>query len=133
MVKEYPKTYTGPSKGLNYVGKDGHAFAYSGTQVVAQPAVTMLLFQTGSEYILGKVQYRFTTTSDEYTGDDPLIDIYINNQLVGGMLGGSSHDRGREWFALLAPPLSEIKITMTNKSADTDRNGLITFTGRVYK
>jgi len=127
-----PKTYTGPGKGLNYVGKDGHAFGYSGVLLVAQPEVSMLSFQTGSEFIVGQVQYLWTSTSDDYTGDDVLVRIYINNQVTGGMLGGSSHDRGREWFALVAPPLSEIKITMENVSANTDRNGLITFTGKVH-
>ena len=119
-----------PTGRLNQIGR--HVYAYSGIQLVSNVELTMILFQTQTKYIKGEIQYLWTSTSDEYTGDDPLVQVYINNKQVGGMLGGSGHDRSREFFSLIAPPYSEIKITMINKSSGTNRQGSIAFTGKAY-
>ena len=92
----------------------------------------MLEFHTGSQYTKGKLQYTWTTTGDEYTGDDPLLQVLIDDQIVVNNIGGSSHGRSRAFIEVLVPPYSTIKVTLKNASAATVHYGTVAYTARVY-
>ena len=123
----------GTGTSLNYIGDDPkHCYGYSGQLTVSNSAVTMLEFFTGSQYTVGKLQFTWTTTGDEYTGDDLLLQVFIDDQIVISNLGGSAHDRARAYIELLCPPFARIKVTLKNASSATGHYGTIAYTGRAY-
>jgi len=123
---------SGTGTTLNYIGS--HCYGYSGQLTVTNTAVTMLEFFTGTQYTKGKLQYTWHTTDSppEYTGDDLLLQVFIDDQIVISNLGGSAHDRSRAFIELICPPYAKIKVTLANVSAATGRYGTIAYTGRVY-
>lgn len=125
-------SFTGPAQALELVGD--HCFAYSGRLGCTNAPTTMLEFQTGNYYAVVDMQFLWLNSSDEYTGDDALMLVYLNDTSVGGMLGGSSHNLGRELTQFVFSPYTDVKVTGENASgASTEHFMWIMATGRIYR
>ena len=103
-------TVTGQA--LQFTNDNKHCYAYSGI-INASGETTYLDFMTGSEYIKSKIQ----ALTDQANGDDFNITIYINDIIVGVahafFYSNSTYVVDPVW-RLIIPPLSHVKITITN-------------------
>jgi hypothetical protein len=122
---------TGTGTSLNYTGD--HAYGYSGQLSVANAEVTALEFSTPfNNYVTAAMQLLWTTTSDDFTGDDALVLVYVDNQRVSGILASSAHKNASELLKIIFPPGVNVKITVKNAASSTTHYGYVTVTGRVY-
>ena len=124
--------FTGPAEALEYMGD--HCYAYSGRIATDHNPSTCLEFTTGNYYSVVDLQFMWLTSTDEYTGDDALMLVYLNGASVGGMLGGSSHNLGRENTAFVISPYTDVKVTAENASGNTNEHYMwIMLTGEIYR
>ena len=113
---------------LSYVGN--HAYAYSGTIAVSSSDVSLLLFSTGSEYIVAKVQFFGLTISN----DDIEHSVKLNGEkvitVISSQTTGSSEPD--QWIPILLPPYSKVEVTGKNAQSGTNIDTAAILVGRVY-
>ena len=125
-------SFTGPAEALELVGD--HCFAYSGKVGCDHNPSTLLEFTTGNYYSLVDMQILWLNSSDEYTGDDALMQVYLNDTSVGGMLVSSSHNLGRDGTKFLFSPYTDVKVTGENASGGATEHFMwLMVTGRIYR
>ena len=125
-------SFTGPAATLEIVGD--HCMAYSGKTGCTNSPSTCLEFTTGNYNSVVDLQFLWLNTSDEYTGDDALMFVYLNDASVGGMLAGSSHNLGRENTQFVIPPYTNVKVTGENASGGSTEHFMwVMLTGRIYR
>ncbi len=122
---------TGVGTGLNYVRtKDKNlAFAYSGEVLVDQSTTTLLSFTTGSETIMGKVQFNYYDTSGD---NDILWTLNINGELVQSAYQNQAYTPFFNEMYIVIPPYSIVTFTGYNVSANTGRKCTASITGEVF-
>jgi hypothetical protein len=121
----------GTGTSLNYTGD--HAYGYSGQLSVTNNPVTGLQFSTPyNSYVEANVQVLWTTTGGEYTGDDALVLVYVDNEVVSGILTSSAHKNASELLKIILPAGSNVKVTINNAGSTTEHYGYLSVTGRVY-
>jgi len=118
---------SGTGKGLNYIGN--HAYAYSGEIAISASSsanTTMLNFQTGNEYIVGKLNF----SNDSGGTSDVYIDIKIDSQVVFTARYSQAYQATNEQpLPILIPPFAKIEVIM---GSDGNENMTAHYLGRVY-
>jgi len=121
----------GTGTSLNYIGK--HAYGYSGQLSVANSEIDAIRFTTpDNQYVDSNIQLLWTTTADDFTGDDALVLVYIDEQRVSGILASSAHKNASELLKIIFPPGVNVRITVKNAAASTTHYGYVSLTGEVY-
>jgi hypothetical protein len=121
----------GTGTSFNYIGN--HGYGYSGQLLVSNSEITALEFATpNNNYIESNIQLLWTTTSNDFTGDDALVLVYIDDQVVSGILASSAHKNASELLKLIFPAGVNVKITIRNAAAGTAHYGYISVTGEVH-
>ena len=115
-------------KGINYVG--GHAVAFSGVQVVTNIVSTLLDFNIGKHYIVGKVQmYEMPNQGADNMG----FDVVINGATVFGFEADSGAAMGKfNEMTILIPPYARVQVKANNFGSTAGREIGVNITGRVY-
>ena len=121
----------GTGTSLNYIGK--HAYGYSGQLSVSNSEIDAIRFTTpNNQYVDSNIQLLWTTTADDFTGDDALVLVYIDEQRVSGILASSAHKNASELLKIIFPPGVNVRITVKNAAAGTTHYGYVSLTGEVY-
>ena len=108
----------GTGTSLNYIGK--HAYGYSGQLSVSNSEIDAIRFTTpNNQYVDSNIQLLWTTTADDFTGDDALVLVYIDEQRVSGILASSAHKNASELLKIIFPPGVNVRITVKNEAAST--------------
>ena len=118
---------SGTGQGLNYIGD--HAYAYSGEVAIAASSsadTTMLTFQTGNEYIVGKLNF----SNDSGGTSDVYIDIKIDSQVVFTARYSQAYQATNEQpLPILLPAFAKVEVIM---GSDGNENMTAHYIGRVY-
>ena len=121
----------GTGTSLNYIGK--HAYGYSGQLSVSNSEIDAIRFTTpNNQYVDSNIQLLWTTTADDFTGDDALVLVYIDEQRVSGILASSAHKNASELLKIIFPPGVKVRNTVKKATASTKNYGYVSLTGAVY-
>jgi len=117
----------GTGTSLNYIGD--HAYATSGEISVANSAVNLCNFTTGSEYIVGTAMFSSgTQSSDDYQYTTKFNNEVVDRYHTSG--GVTAPDRvNRE---ILIPPYTHVQFQAQNVTDTSSGNQMVFFRGRVY-
>tara|TARA_R100001530_G_C4210921_1_gene127403 strand:+ start:44 stop:433 length:390 start_codon:yes stop_codon:yes gene_type:complete len=124
-------TFLAPNKGVSFLGE--HAFAYSGLldSGASDAEVTFLDFQTGKEYIVGRIQCFYST--DTVQSSDMIYRIKLNGQIVSQYIdvedirmAGDPH----QFIPIIIPPNTHVEVTIASIAGAQQQS--VMFTGRVY-
>ena len=123
--------FTGPNKGLSIIGD--HCYATSGLVDLGAEGVTvevdLLNFTTGTGYLVIDVQFHY----GEISAEDYQYKIYFNGStVVQYVVGDRVGEQPDNVVPLVIPPLTKVRITAANMSANNNRIQSCTLTGRVY-
>ena len=121
--------FSGPQKGLSYIGK--FVYGYSGTIEITGTTnpVTMLSFHSGKEIIKAFVQFQ----SIESGGNDLNFFIDFNGNRIATQSINSAKEFYHDAIRLIIPPLTLVKCSGLNIDVSTGRDSTATITGEVYK
>ena len=123
-------TLTG--RALQFTNDNKQVYGYSGRLSVSNSEVIAFEFPTPNDsYIEAAIQLLWTTTTNEYTGDDCLIHVSFNNNVVSGILTSSAHKNASELLKITFPPSVNAKVTIKNAAASTTHYGYVSLTGKV--
>ena len=117
----------GTGTSLNYIGK--HAYAYSGEVAIAASSsadTTMLKFETGNEYVLGKLNF----SGDGGGSSDIYIDIKIDSQVIFTARYSQAYQATNEQpLPILIPSYSKFEVLL---GSDGNENMTAHYVGEVY-
>ena len=123
-------TVTGQA--LQFTNDNKQVYGYSGRLSVSNSEVIAFEFPTPNDsYIDASIQVLWTTTTNEYTGDDCLIHVSFNDNVVSGILTSSAHKNASELLKITFPPGVNAKVTIKNAAASTTHYGYVSLTGKV--
>ena len=118
---------SGVGSSITYIGK--HAYAYSGEIAIAASSsadTTMLKFETGNQYVLGKLNF----SSDGGGSSDIYIDIKIDSQVVfTARYSTSYHASSEQPLPILIPPFAKFEVLM---GSDGNENMTSHYVGETY-
>ena len=117
---------TGISQGINYIGK--HAYAQSGSIENAGtggPDTTLLKFNTGNSYIVGKMDFGTTNTA----GHDTYLDLIYDGQKIMEIKESNSGIVPMR-FDIFIPPQTDVEVKMGFNST---YKGNVMISARVYE
>ena len=128
---------SGTGTSINYIGN--HAYASSGSFADTQSQATMLKFNTGNQYVIGKFTFYGSThtaqTAGSITaGNTNNFQLLMDNQTMGVI----KTDTGQEDMPsemvvpMLIPPNTEVEVKVVSAGAAADYSTQATFLGRVY-
>ena len=121
-------SFTGPAEALEYIGV--HAYAASG-QVeddAGGAAVTTLLdFQMGSGYLVGRIDFQDSTTG----ATDVYFQLSFNGQVVIASKESTAASYQPQSFHIIIPPYTEVVAKWGVGAGAFQGNCFIT--GRVYR
>jgi len=112
---------------LNVIGK--HAYAYSGVVGVPQATTTLLLFETGAEYIKGILAIQNGSGS----GDDMQYEVLLNGEVIVSSRSETTDENDQFPMHLIFPPFTTVLVTGYNVSSGASRDHTTIFEGRIYK
>ena len=116
-------------KGFRYIGD--WAYIFSGVVTVDEVETTLVDTTTGAGIIVGQFQVDYANAV-VYT-EDLLFQVYINEQIIyRTTLSAATSNTPTEEIEIILPPLTKFKITCTNITNSSNRQGAVIFTGRVY-
>jgi len=116
----------GISQGLNHIGD--HAYAQSGSIENAGtggPDTTLLKFNSGSSYIVGKMDFATTNTA----GHDTYLDLLYDGQKVMELKESNSAIVPMR-FDIFIPPQTNVEVKMGFNST---YKGSVMISARVYR
>ena len=121
----------GVGTGINYVRTENKtfAFAYSGEVLVNQSTPKLLSFTTGSETIMGKVQFNYYDTAGD---NDIQWTLNINGELVQSAYQNQAYTPFFNEIYIVIPPYSIVTFTGFNVSSNTGRKCAASITGEVF-
>jgi len=121
----------GVGTGINYVRTENKtfAFAYSGEVLVDQSTPKLLSFTTGSETIMGKVQFNYYDTAGD---NDIQWTLNINGELVQSAYQNQAYTPFFNEIYIVIPPYSIVTFTGFNVSSNTGRKCAASITGEVF-
>ena len=121
----------GVGTGINYVRTENKtfAFAYSGEVLVDQSTPKLLSFTTGSETIMGKVQFNYYDTAGD---NDIQWTLNINSELVQSAYQNQAYTPFFNEIYIVIPPYSIVTFTGFNVSSNTGRKCAASITGEVF-
>jgi len=133
MAKKQIATFLAPQLGLSICG--GHCYAYSGTHNGSTSYVPYLVFTTGKEYIVGKLEYNGAPDpTDPSTGGESICRITLNGQIVSYMKASTNSPDANgspQQNTLVLPPLTNVEIAVRTL-ANSAFQGTVVFSGRLY-
>jgi len=112
---------------LNIIGK--HAYAYSGVIGVPNATTTLLLFETGAEYIKGILAIQNSSGS----GDDIQYEVLLNGEVIVSTRNEVTTENDQFPMHLIFPPFTTVLVTAYNISSGAERDQTAIFEGRIYK
>ena len=124
---------SGTGTSLNHIGD--HVTASSGQLPGVNSYTTGLLFNTGSNYIVGEFQFDAATRiSNTANGDRLVFKIFINDEAVSIVkLDGETMDMpATAQIPMLLAPFSKVEVQYHGTVNDVDYPTFLRFTGRVY-
>ena len=123
---------------INYIGN--HAYATSGNFPDTQAQVTMLKFDTGNAYILGKFAFFGSTHTDQgagsiTAGNTNNFQVLMDGQTVAVVKTDTQQeDMPSEMvIPILLPPNTRFEIKVISAGAASDYSSQVSFVGRVYQ
>ena len=121
----------GVGTGINYVRTENKTFAfvYSGEVLVDQSTPKLLSFTTGSETIMGKVQFNYYDTAGD---NDIQWTLNINGELVQSAYQNQAYTPFFNEIYIVIPPYSIVTFTGFNVSSNTGRKCAASITGEVF-
>jgi len=124
----YGPQYTASvGKELNIIGR--HAWGNSGVVADASsagPDSTLFDFTTGSNYLVGKLDF----TNNSSGSASIYFEMLFNEQVVMTLLEGSSHEAKINRLDILLPPYTRVQVKWGSSG---NHNGSALITGRIYK
>jgi hypothetical protein len=123
----------GTGTGLNHIGD--HVYANSGQLDDVNTYATGLLFNVGSEYIVGEFQFdAMVQTSSPAAGDITLFKILLNGEAVSiTKLDGAQEDMPPSAnVPLILAPYTRVEVQYVGSTNSADYPTFLRFTGRVY-
>lgn len=117
---------TGISQGINYIGK--HAYAQSGSIENAGtggPDTILLKFNSGSSYIVGKMDFATTNIA----GHDTYLDLLYDGQKVIELKESNAGIVPMR-FDIFIPPQTDVEVKMGFNST---YKGSVMISARVYR
>jgi outer membrane protein assembly factor BamB len=117
---------------INYIGN--HAYAYSGTFQASTTVATALDFNTGREYIFGRVYLNGTIEMGSGSGEITTADILFNGETVARLkVDSAEEDQPVTAFNdLIVPAYTHVEIKIDSSANNSGRLATVVFTGRVY-
>ena len=118
------------SNALQFTNDNKHAYAFSGIVDVNNSETQLLLLNTQSEYLLAKLTVLQGTTSNE----DFLYKVFFNDIAVAQWHCLQVTDKESNmpnFYNLIIPPFTTVKVTGQNTSSATNRNHSATLTAKV--
>jgi len=115
---------------LQFTPDNKLAYACSGIIEVTGTSnqITMIEFETTSEYISGEVQFM----SVEAGGNDLNFFVYFNDVVVGTQSIGGAKEFYFMGINIIVPPFTKVTLKGINIDATTARDSSVIFTGKVY-
>ena len=122
---------TGTGTGINYVRTRNNTFVfgYSGEVLVDQSSPELLSFTTGTETIVGKVQFNYYDTSGD---NDILWTLNINDEIVQSAYQNQAYTPFFNEIYVVIPAYSIVTFTGYNVSSNTGRKCAASITGEVF-
>jgi len=118
----------GTGSNLNYIGN--HVYANSGIIGVDQNTTTMLSFNTGSGYIVAKIQVDNSSGSN----DDIKYFIKFNSETISSWYFSTAgnHNEPMNPVYVIIPADTRVEVSAANQQSTSERNHTAIVTGRVY-
>jgi len=105
-------TFLGPQFGLSLTGK--HCYAYSGTTSITTAEKIMLDFVTGSETIVGQIQFNIGVD----TGSNFRCVVILNGQdTIAFVISLDNRDAPQGPVYIVIPPFTSVQVTGENLSS----------------
>jgi hypothetical protein len=121
-------SFTGPANVLELVGD--HAYLFTGEVNSTQPANTVIEFTSGNYYFVGT----FNVLTIDTSGDDMVMELQFNGATVLSQNYPSQFYRAVDAsVGIIIPAYTEVKMTLYNPTAATNRVYTIGITGRIYR
>ena len=125
---------SGTGIGLSYIGD--HAYAYSGAIGASSSAQTLLQFNTGNSYIVGKFMCCPVTNFATVDGAETSFQLSVNGEIINIVKfdNNPSDTGGNYWiFEVLLPAFSEVKMEMDAATSTSTYLGSVSFVCSVYQ
>ena len=124
---------SGTGKGINYVRtkEATFAFAYSGEIGASQTAQTALQFETGTETIVGHLNFTQQCEFANQASGSYAAQISINSEVIALKLleGTDFYDPELD---IIIPPFSKVEIEVKSGENTSAEKITVVLTGRVY-
>ena len=115
--------------GLRYIGD--WAYIFTGPVTTDNVETTLLDTISGAGIIVGQFQVDYANAV--VYSEDLLFQVYINEQIIyRTTLSAATSNTPTEEVEIILPPFTNFKITCTNTTNSSNRQGAVIFTGRVY-
>jgi len=116
---------------INFTPDNKRAYAYSGLTEVTDTRVTLIEFDTNSEYLLGKVQFM----QGEYHNDKYEYRIYFNDIQITTIIKfgpGDTNGEAPNYYPVLiiVPPFTNVKMTAENVENTNGNKQIANFVGK---
>jgi len=122
---------SGTGTGINYIrtGSKTFAYGYSGEVLVDQSTPKLLSFTTGSETIMGKVQFNYYDTAGD---NDIQWTLNINSEIMQSAYQNQAFTPFFNEIYIVIPPYSIVTFTGFNVSSNVGRKCAASITGEVF-
>jgi len=118
---------------LQFSPDNKFAYAYSGYHSFSNTELTILEFNTQSEYLRAHCQYAISDDGLTINEDDSYIKFYFNDTLVFAQVDSGDPDRVQDaWPILIIPPFTNVKIAVKNQTDASNLAAFVCITGKVY-
>jgi len=126
-------SFTGPSESLELIGS--HCYCYSGEFTASTTQTTRMSFRTGNFYTVGTMRLAgYSNMGSPATGATASAVVKLNGSTVLNIRAGITNESPfSDKAKLIIPPYTEVEAITDASTTDTDLDGTITFTGRIYR
>jgi len=133
MAKKKIATFLGPNKGLSVIGE--HCYCYAGEITASTTQTTRMLFTTGNYYTVGTMRLAgYSNMGSPVTGATASAVVKLNGSTVLNMRAGITNESPFSDIAeIIMPPNTEVEAITDANTTDTDLDGTISFTGKIYR
>jgi len=113
---------------INFTPDNKRAYAYSGVIAVTNAKISLIEFNTNTEYLAGKV-YIF---NGDGSGDDMEYTIEFNDVIVMEIYSLNTDRLDPIKTKIIVPPFTNVKITADNVQSSTGRNHTAHFYAKAF-
>jgi len=126
-------SFTGGAQALEIIGD--HCYCYPGEFTADSTTTTRMSFRTGNFYTVGTMRLAgYSNMGSPATGATASAIVKLNGSVVVNMRAGiTSESPFSDTADLIIPPYTEVEALTDASTTDPNKDGTITFTGRIYR